>query len=182
MSRSRRMGYWRGTAALAALLVVANGYAQSPDLRTRMGEAEFRAAGLDKLSAEELARLDAWLVREIADQGAQAASMQAEQRITEVREAAREEGRREVVERHRGFIHFGSDEPIISAIVGEFTGFAKGRRYRLDNGQVWEQTDNATLAGVRREHPGVHIRPGTFGVWWMRIDGYNTAAKVRRVE
>jgi hypothetical protein len=143
---------------------------QAPPIQQAMTAEEFKAAGLDKLSADELARLNAWLDRRVEQQTAAAV------------EQAREEGRKEVVEKNRGFFHFGSEEPIVAAIAGEFNGFGKGKRYRLDNGQVWEQTDSTTLAGVRRSNPGVHIRPGFMGVWWLRIDGYNTQAKVQRVE
>jgi len=158
----------------ALLLAASLAHAQSQDLRTQMGEAEFKAAGLDKLDAEELARLQRWLAQQMAgDTG---------QTLAEVLESAREEGRREVVEKHRGFFHFDSDAPISSTITGDFNGFAKGRRYRLGNGQLWEQTDSATLAGVRRQDAAVHIRPGSFGVWWMQIEGFNTRAKVKRIE
>jgi len=165
---------------LTSILLLATlvAHAQSPDLRTQMGAADFKAAGLDKLSEAELAHLQAWLGREVSQRSEQAT----QQAVAEVRESAREEGRREIVEQHRGFFHFGSDEPITSTINGEFNGFGKGRRYRLGNGQLWEQTDTATLAGVRRNEASVHIRPGTFGIWWMQVDGFNTRAKVKRIE
>jgi len=162
----------------ALLLAAMPVYAQSPDLRAQMGEADFKAAGLDKLNEAELAHLQAWFGRDLSQRTQQTV----QQAIAEVRETAREEGRREIVEQHRGFFHFGSDEPISSTISGEFNGFGKGRRYRLGNGQLWEQTDTATLAGVRRSEAVVHIRPGTFGIWWMQIDGFNTRAKVKRIE
>jgi len=25
-------------------------------------------------------------------------------------------------------------------------------------------------------------RPGSFGIWWMQIEGFNTRAKVKRIE
>jgi len=172
----------RSASLLLALLLLPTVHAQSPDLRAQMGETDFKAAGLDKLNADELAHLQAWLGREVSQRSEQAA----QQVVAEVRETAREEGRREgqheIIEQHRGFFHFGSDEPITSTISGEFNGFGKGRRYRLGNGQLWEQTDTATLAGVRRNDAIVHIRPGTFGIWWMQVDGFNTRAKVKRIE
>lgn len=158
---------------LAGLLFVLTGAAaaqQSPSLQERMTPAEFRAAGLDKLTAGELAALDAWLQRRVGEEAAVAV------------EQAREEGRREVVEENRGFFHFNSEEPIESTIAGEFRGFGKGRRYTLANGQVWEQIDGATLAGVRRSDVPVRIRPGFMGAWWLQVEGYNTTAKVQRVE
>lgn len=146
----------------------------APPLQQAMSAEEFKAAGLDKLSAEELARLNAWLDRRVEQQASAAVAAAVEQ--------AREEGRKEVVEKNRGFFHFGSEEPIEASIVGEFDGFGSRKRYTLDNGQVWQQTDNTTLAGVRRSNPKVRIKPGMMGVWYMRIDGYNTQAKVQRIE
>ena len=146
----------------------------APPLQQAMSAEEFRAAGLDKLSPEELARLNAWLDRRVEQQATAAVAAAVEQ--------ARDEGRREVVEKNRGFFHFGSQEPIEANVVGEFTGFGSRKRYTLDNGQVWQQVDSATLAGVRKDNPRVRIRPGALGTWWMGVDGYNTQAKVQRVE
>lgn len=160
-------------AALLALPSLALAQ-QAPPIERAMSAEEFKAAGLDKLSAAELARLNTWLDRRVEQQTSAAVAAATEQ--------AREEGRQQVVAENRGFFHFGSEEPIVATIEGEFDGFGRGKRYRLDNGQVWEQTDTARLAGVRRTNPGVRIRPGLMGVWWMRIDGYNTQAKVQRVE
>ena len=164
-------------AILLALPALA-GAQDAPPLQQAMSAEEFKAAGLDKLSAEELARLNAWLDRRVEQQATAAVAAAVQQ----VREQAREEGRKEVVEKNRGFFHFGSEEPIEASVVGEFTGFGSRKRYTLDNGQVWEQTDGATLAGVRRTNPKVRIKPGVLGAWWMRIDGYNTQAKVQRIE
>ena len=168
-------------AALLALPLAAIAQ-ERPGIEHEMSEAEFKAAGLDKLSATELARLNAWLGRKVAQETSAAVEQAVARASEQEREAGREEGRKEVVEKNRGFFHFGSDEAIESTISGEFSGFGRGRQYRLDNGQVWEQTDSATLAGVRRTSPKVRIKPGAMGAWWLKIDGYNTQAKVRRVE
>ena len=140
------------------------------NVEQQMSADEFKAAGLDKLSAQELAALNAWLQHKVV------------QETTKAVETAKEEGRKEVKEKNRGFFDFGSAEPISSSIVGEFKGFSNGRKYTLDNGQVWEQIEPASLEGVRKTNPKVSIRPGVFNNWFMRIDGYNTAAKVRRIK
>lgn len=139
-------------------------------VKQQMSAEEFRSAGLHKLDAGELAALDAWLQREVVQETANAVQQ------------AREQGRQEVVRENRGFFDFGTTDPIESNIVGEFRGFAKGRTYTLANGQVWEQLDSASLAGVRLSDPKVSIKPGLMGVWFLRIQGYNTGAKVRRTE
>jgi hypothetical protein len=136
----------------------------------QMSAEEFKAAGLDKLSAQELAALNAWLQRKVG------------QETAKVAETAKEADRKEVVEKNRGFFDFGSAEAIESAIVGEFRGFSKGGTYTLQNGQVWEQTDTASLACVRKTDPKVTIKPGMLGVWFMKIEGYNTQARVRRTK
>lgn len=162
--------------ALLAAIPCAIAQDAAPDtqlgpLRDAMTEGEFKAAGLDKLSAEELAALDAWLQRRVGQQTARAV------------EQAKQEGRKEVERETRGFFDFGTADPIQSTIVGTFNGFAKGRQYTLANGQVWEQVEPASLAGVRRQDPAVKITPSRFGnTWFMKIDGYNTAAPVRRIK
>lgn len=184
---------WLLALALAVSAPVA--LAQSgQDLERQMTAEEFKAAGLHKLSKEELTALGAWMERQKTGSATQAtaggaattaaagvAAMSANE-IERIREEGRAEGRREVKQESRGFFDFGSDEPIKSALVGDFRGFAKGNRYTLANGQVWEQVEPARLDGVKRTDPGVTIKPGLLNSWFLRIDGYNTPAKVRRIK
>ncbi|RYZ71724.1 MAG: hypothetical protein EOP91_10130 [Lysobacteraceae bacterium] len=164
----------RTTLAILAFAFAPLAWAQSAPLTSnveqQMSADEFKAAGLDKLSAQELASLNAWLQRKVGQETAKAV------------EVAKEEGRQEVKEKNRGFFDFGSTEAIESNIVGEFKGFANGRKYTLQNGQVWEQVEAASLEGVRRTDPKVTIKPGLFNNWFLRVDGYNTPAKVRRIK
>ena len=154
-------------AALVLLSVLAFPLlAQQPPIERQMTPDEFRAAGLDKLSAEELARLNTWLGRTIATETTKAAQV----------------AKQKVEDDNRGFFHFGSDAPIQSRIAGDFRGFGDGRTYTLENGQVWQQVDGARLAGVSGTGREVTIKPGVLGAWFMRVKGYNTAAKVRRIK
>ncbi|MEG2804586.1 hypothetical protein [Stenotrophomonas sp.] len=144
------------------------------DLQQQMSPAEFKAAGLDKLSPAELTALNGWLQGKVA-----AASADAREQVLE---QAREEGRQEVIVKNRGFFDFGTKEPITSTLPGEFRGFGKGRKYVLANAQEWEQTDDTTLSGVRKTDASVSIAPGVAGVWYLRVEGVNTRAKVRRTK
>ncbi|MBO1750118.1 hypothetical protein [Stenotrophomonas indicatrix] len=144
------------------------------DLQQQMSPAEFKAAGLDKLNAAELATLNRWLQGKV-----EAATTEA---VAAVREEAREEGRQEVIVKNRGFFDFGSNEPINGVLQGEFRGFGKGRVYVLDNGQQWEQTDATSISGVRKQSPKVSISPGVMGVWYLKVEGVNTQPKVRRTK
>lgn len=149
-------------AALAALPALA-----APPIQQQMSPEEFRAAGLDKLTPEELARLNTWLGRTLEVETARAAT----------------EAKKRVEDDNRGFLNFGSSEPIRSSIAGEFRGFGSGRSYTLANGQVWRQTDDASLAGVRLTDPAVVITPSLVGnVWYMAVGRYGTRAKVVRIK
>ena len=152
---------------LAALLLVAVPAAAQQAIEAEMTPEEFKAAGLDKLSAEELARLNAWLNRTIDTEAGKAAAS----------------AKKQVEDENRGFFNFGSSEPDTGRIVGEFRGFSRGREYTLDNGQVWRQVAAATLVGARRTDPQVRITPSLIGnAWYMAIEGYNTRAKVERIK
>lgn len=153
--------------AFAALAFAALPAAAQQPIEREMSPQEFKAAGLDKLSAEELAALNAWLGR----------------KIDTVADTAAQQAKKKVEDENRGFFNFGSTEPVVSRITGEFRGFARGREYTLDNGQVWRQTDDAELVGARATNPEVRINPSLAGnIWYLAIKGYNTRAKVERVK
>lgn len=140
--------------------------AQQP-IERDMTPQEFKAAGLDKLSPEELIKLNAWLGRKIDTVSTEAAAS----------------AKDKVVQENRGFFNFGSDEPIVARMSGEFRGFGKGREYTLDNGQVWLQTDSAVLVGAKLDRPEVRINPSISGnSWYLAVKGYSTRAKVERVK
>lgn len=155
------------TVLFAALLVFMAPAAAQDAIERQMTPEEFKAAGLDKLSPEELARLNTWLNRTIGTETAKAAT----------------EAKKQVEDNTRGFFNFGSTEPVVSRLSGEFRGFARGREYALDNGHVWKQIDEASLAGVRLDRPQVRVTPSLIGnAWYLAVAGYNTRAKVQRIK
>ncbi|MCD9027456.1 hypothetical protein LDO26_04405 [Luteimonas sp. BDR2-5] len=176
------------TVLLASMLAVSlPAFAQQPRIEQQMTAEDFTATGLNKLSAEELARLNDWLSRHgaaatVPAPAAPAVTAGADADLEARLAQAREEGRREAAGDQQGLAPAtASREPVESTLPGPFNGFAQGRQYTLANGQVWRQTDGATLAGARGNDIGVRIRPGMMGVWWLKVDGYNTQAKVERV-
>ncbi|HYG06544.1 MAG TPA: hypothetical protein VD865_09035 [Stenotrophomonas sp.] len=154
----------------------------SGDLQQEMSPAQFKAAGLDKLSPAELAALNDWLQGKVEQETRKAASQAGNSAASAAALAqAREEGRQEVIVKNRGFFDFGSKEAIESSIVGPFTGFGKGRRFVLANGQEWEQTESTSLS-ARKQNPKVRIKPGIAGVWYLQVEGTNATPKVHRVK
>lgn len=152
---------------LAAALAAMPAFAAQPPIQQQMSPEEFRAAGLDKLSADELARLNAWLGRTLEQETRKAATA----------------AKKKVEDDNRGFFNFGSTDPIVSILPGEFRGFAQGRTFTLANGQVWRQVDDASLPGVRLADPPVTVTPSKIGnVWYLSVGRYGTRAKVERVK
>ena len=152
---------------LVALVAVAPAALAQPPIEQQMTADQFKATGLGKLSPQELANLNAWLNHTLEIETTKAAKLAKEKVETE----------------NRGFLSFGKSDPIVATIVGEFRGFAKGRSWTLDNGQVWEQVDTASLVGVRKTDPKVRITPSVIGsAWYLQIDGYNTRASVKRTK
>lgn len=153
--------------AAAIVLVFAPCAAAQQRIEQQMSPEQFKATGLDRLSPEQLANLNAWLNGKLEIETAKAART----------------AKQEVVEENRGFATFGSSDPITDRISGDFRGFGKGRTYTLDNGQVWEQVDDARLAGARLTNPPVKITPTIIGnSWYLAVEGFNTRAKVQRVK
>lgn len=146
-------------------------------IQQQMTAEEFAEAGLDKLSPTELAALNRWLQRQVQEES----SAVVEQAVEQAREEGRQQAQADAQVGGGAFGGAGPREKFESHIVGEFTGFGRGQRYTLANGQVWEQTDASTLAGVRLTDPQVTLTPGMLGAWFLRVDGYNTRARVRLV-
>ena len=137
-------------------------------IEQQMSYEQFKAAGLDRLSPEQLSNLNDWLDGKLKVETAKAAET--------AKQSAGEEDR-------RGLLVAASREPVDGTITSKFTGFGKGRSFTLDNGQVWQQVDDASITGVKNPNPKVRITPSVIGsAWYLSIDGFNTRAKVQRVK
>lgn len=131
-------------------------------LEERMSGSEFREAGLEKLSAEELDALNRWL-RGNLPRVAAAATPQAGTDSRGLR-----------------LLPSGPQGDIVSTIPGNFRGFTgAGQRFELENGQVWVATESRPMP-INVNDPKVTISEGMLGAWFIRVDGYNTQVRVRR--
>ena len=119
----------------------------SDDVQQIMTPEEFKAAGLNKLSPEELAKLNAWLqgYRQTTEQAAEKkATARAERTKLDV---------------------------LVSRIDGTFNGLTGRTIIRLEDGTVWKQAnaDDRYRSKVT-DHPAVAVIHGVFG-YKMRIEG-----------
>ena len=64
-------------------------------------------------------------------------------------------------------------------IAGEFRGWQHGTTLTLQNGQRWRVKDDSTLVVPESlTSPVVFVKPGFLGSWLLRVQGYNTTARV----
>lgn len=154
---------WRILAASLFLTFTFTATAQSGDtpLEERMSEQEFRAAGLHKLSDDELAALEAWLEGRDREDNQAAAEPETDQ---------------------RGLEEGSGRSTIESRIVGTFSGWkGRGTTFELENGMVWRVAEDDRFVTREIENPRVEVRPGAFGTWRLHIEDHRTWARVRRV-
>ena len=138
-------------------------------LEEQMTGKEFSEAGLDKLSDEELAALNAWLRSHSVgtlDAPNVAYGDQGDMRGFESRESrsVRDSG------------------PIQSTIKGEFTGWDGNTVFELENGMIWKQDEKDTFFIRPIIDPQVVIEPGVFGTWRLSVVGYGSSVRVQRIQ
>lgn len=134
-------------------------------LEEQMSGSEFRGSGLDKLSDEELARLNDWIRNNLNVEAA-----------TDVK--TRQEIRREVEEQVRAEQEEGE---IVTTIPGKFEGWRGNTVFELANGQVWRQKSGGSYR-VNMQDPTVIIYPAAFGAWRLRLEDTGPSIGVERVK
>lgn len=147
-------------------------------LEEQMTGKEFTAAGLDKLTSEELAALNAWIHSHSLATLATPAPAAAPAAAAAAASEATDEDR-------RGFRAEKEDEDrstITSRIVGKFSGWDGETVFKLENGMIWEQADNDKFYIREVENPVAVIEPGIFGTWRLHIEGYNSKCRVERIQ
>lgn len=133
---------------------------ERPDVRTLMTPGEFEAAGLGKLSPEEIEALNRWVLRYTVKD------------VPEIRthnDVVREEVRK------------AETEGVRTRIAGEFRGWYGDTVFRLENGQVWRQR----LPGKwyhKANSPEVELKKNVMGYWVLRVVDADRSIGVKRVD
>ena len=97
-------------------------------------------------------------------------------------QATEQESSQSLTQRVFGMLPGGGDvREIESRVVGEVDGLSAGKRFELENGQVWRQVDR-TDRNYRATNPKVVIREGFMNSYRMRFEGLNARIRVRRVQ
>ena len=71
---------------------------------------------------------------------------------------------------------------VTSTVVGDFQGWGPGSQIRLSNGQVWRVIDGSEAVLPRTSNQKVTIERNLFGTLFLKAEGSNSSAKVRRVQ
>ena len=154
-------------SALASPASVAQAEPPYVAIEHRLSAEQLKATGLDQLNAEQLALLNK-LLKE--DQQAQVQAVR-----SEVEQASKSGG---------GVFDRDKREPIVSRIVGEFSGWSASTSFRLENGQTWRVTntpDYYVPKSKAKAGLAVSISPAMLGGWLLRVEGHSVPAKVKQV-
>jgi len=145
--------------ALLAGSAFATGFSS---LEERMSQSEFHAAGLDKLSADELRALDDWLRSHNAVVTTVINTTPSGQPVFYPKDADRE-----VVQSH---------------IDGNFSGWTGHTVFKLENGQEWTQAESGSYTCGKADHPTVKIKPMLLGSWLMYVGSCGDSVRVTRTK
>ena len=144
-----------------------------------LSPADFQAAGLGKLTPEELARLDQ-LVRGQQTGAVAKATEETTKKVTStVREQVQAEDRKQqpegFIERMKVRLKPGTEieystlDSTLSSIV-EFNFGKGGTVFTLANGQRWRTDDDDDWPSLKRGVIHVRIVPGSLGSFFMEIE------------
>jgi hypothetical protein len=73
-------------------------------------------------------------------------------------------------------------EAVETRLVGSLSTFSGSRRFELENGQVWQMVEPASYSGPTLKSPVVTIRPGSFGMFWLKIPEGAVRVKVKPIK
>lgn len=144
---------------LVLLLTALPAFAQQfSSLEERMSSSDFKTAGLDKLSPDELKYLDGWL--------------QTHQQVKMVGSNGKPVFYADDSERRKFETH----------LIGTFSGWSGSSQFTLNNGQVWRQAESGASSCPTVVNPSVTIKPMMLGSWLMYVQGCNDSVRVERVK
>lgn len=166
------MAYVR-QVVVVSLSLLASGLLHGDSIFDQMTAEEKARSGLEKLSAEERAFLSEWT--------AMIVSQEREQAVNEIiPEGDDRFGADEQIQRNVNRIRPEQKE-LVSTISGAFKGWSGDTLFRLDNGQLWKQSQRGKFV-INVEDPVVTIEKGLFGAYFLSVEGYGSRIKVERLK
>jgi hypothetical protein len=156
-----------------------------------MTPEERRAAGVDQLTPAQQAALDevaARYAREGARQAVEVVKAETSEALRQAREQAKAEAKAEAAVETRkkkaanaGLAARDDDETIHTRITGDFRGWTGVTVFRLDNGQIWQQTDKESRFFPKMVNPEVELIPTKWTGWKLRLVSEGLWVRVNRI-
>ncbi|HZP65217.1 MAG TPA: hypothetical protein VFB32_02820 [Rudaea sp.] len=125
-----------------------------------MSQSEFHAAGLDKLTPDELKALNEWLRTHSASTPTYVTP--SGQPVFYPKESER--------------------TTIETRIDGHFSGWYGHSVFKLENGQEWTQAESGSYTFGPVDHPKVKIKPMLIGSWLMYVEPCGCSVRVDRTK
>lgn len=166
---------------LAVILLATTSHAQEPlpSLQSLLTPAEWKRAGLDKLSPDEIGVIDAALIRHTKARAAQAqAEIQAARAQAVTQPAAEAPAQKRFFERFGLPVFDDTDWRSIAPLKAKVVAWETQNRFRLDNGQIWEGLEPIPFELLNRDIE-IHARPNSQFV--IALDGKSTTVRVFRL-
>ena len=71
---------------------------------------------------------------------------------------------------------------ISTRVVGEFRGWTGRTKFVLENGQIWVQAEDDSFYIRKLTNPEVHLERGLLGAYFLRVEGYGSRVRVKRLK
>lgn len=157
------------------------------DLKTQMSSAEYRAAGLDRLTDAQRAALNTWLAKHAVRQTKATATSNTHSDVLPV---VGVQPKPVSSNKTAGAGGFGDEqlevkvaekpEVALAQIAGDFRGWDGKTLFRLTNGQVWQQRVGGRYR-YRAVDPQVRIQRARFG-YYLEITATGRKVGVKRIK
>lgn len=153
------------SAGLALVATTAQAQSAYVEVEKRFNAEEMHEAGLDTLSAAQLAALNR-LLRE------------KQLMPTPTNSTAEGHSRTDAPRSYIGL----DDKPIHSRVKGNVDGWAPGTVFELENGQQWKVLKGEMKLRKPLHAPEIVVVPGIAGRWFLQVDEDMPKARVYRID
>ena len=168
MPRIRRVAMVAGFLVVVALPLRSEAAQAFSSLEEQMTGVEFTAAGLQKLTPDELEALNQWIRKRSL------ATLDVPSRSGTSTGGDQQAGLSSIEDMER--------EEFTSRIVGPFSGWDGQTVFKLENGMIWAQAKDDKFYTREIQSPAVTIKPGMFGNWYLEVEGVDEECRVERIQ
>lgn len=149
------------------------------DVRSVITVAQFDQSGLDKLSSSQIDAFNNWLNQYLGTRtaGLSASAVALPTAPQAAASAVARFGADSITSKENP----GATQSIETRIDGKFTGWTGNTVFKLENGQVWQQSGPGYYDNVQLNNPQVIIKQLAFG-YLLTLPGHGETVFVQRIK